>query len=161
MSSYRVRLTKDYLTFSAAHFVTYQGDVCEPLHGHNFGVTAEVEGPLDGDYFVVDFIAALAILRELVGKLDHHVLLPTKHALIQVTATEESVEATFRDRRWVFPASDCVLLNVENTSSELLARHLADGFREALVARLDCRPTRLSVEVDECNGQSARYEWTA
>lgn len=160
-STYRVRLTKDYLVFCAAHFVTYQGDVCETLHGHNFRVTAEVEGPLDGDHFVVDFVAALAILKELVGRLDHRVLLPTKHALIKVQATADSVEATFRERRWVFPLGDCVLLPVENTSSELLARHLAEQFREALAARLHFHPVRLSVEVDECNGQSARYEWSA
>lgn len=158
--NYCVRLTKDYLVFCAAHFVTYQGDVCEPLHGHNFRVSAEIEGPLDRDYFVVDFVAALAILRELVTALDHRVLLPTKHDLIHVREDETSVEAVFADRRWVFPRGDCVLLPVENTSSELLARHLAEQFREALDARLGCRPSRLSVEVDECNGQAARYEWT-
>jgi 6-pyruvoyltetrahydropterin/6-carboxytetrahydropterin synthase len=159
-SSYRVRLTKDYLTFCSAHFVTFQGDICEPLHGHNFRVTAELDGPLDRDYFVVDFITALEILRELVKELDHHVLLPTKHALIQVTADDTSVEAVFRDRRWVFPRTDCVLLPVENTSSELLAQYLGERLLQALPERLGFQPTRLSLEVDECQGQSAVYIWT-
>jgi len=54
---YHVRMSKDYLVFSAAHFITYDGDVCEPLHGHNYRVAAEVYGPLDENSYVVDFIA--------------------------------------------------------------------------------------------------------
>ena len=161
MSTYRVRLTKDYLVFCAAHFVTFHGDICEPLHGHNYRVTAEVEGELDRDYFVVDFVASLEILKGLVLELDHRVLLPTQHALIHVSESESSVEAVFRDKRWVFPRTDCVLLPVENTSAELLARFLAERFRAALAAQLQCHPTRLSIEVDECAGQSATYIWSA
>lgn len=160
-TSYRVRLTKDYLVFCAAHFVTFNGDVCEPLHGHNFRVTAELDGPLDRDHFVVDFVTALEVLREIVKELDHRVLLPTRHALIRVTADDTSVEAVFRDRRWVFPFADCVLLPVENTSSELLASYLGERFLAALPARLGFQPTRMSLEVDECAGQSATYIWSA
>lgn len=159
-ASFRVRLAKDYLTFCAAHFVTFQGDTCEPLHGHNYGVMVELDGPLDRDCFVVDFVAALELLRELVKELDHRVLLPTRHAMIQVTVADASVEARFRDRRWVFPREDCVLLPVENTSAELLARYLGERLLVALHDRLAVQPTRLGVEVSECAGQSALYIWT-
>ena len=54
--SYHVRIEKERLVFSAAHFITYDGDVCEPIHGHNFRVYAEVHGPLDENQYVVDFI---------------------------------------------------------------------------------------------------------
>src|SRR6476660_8027823 len=82
---YRVRVTKDYLVFSAAHFITFNGNICERLHGHNYRVAAEVAGPLDENHYVVDFIALRDALREIIAELDHHVLLPTKHPLIQVT----------------------------------------------------------------------------
>ena len=45
MPNYAVRITKDYLVFSAGHFITYNGDVCERLHGHNYRVAAEVAAP--------------------------------------------------------------------------------------------------------------------
>ena len=32
---YRVRVTKDHVVFSAAHFITFVDNVCERLHGHN------------------------------------------------------------------------------------------------------------------------------
>ena len=107
---YHVRMSKDYLVFSAGHFITYDGDVCERLHGHNYRVTAEVHGPLDENHYVVDFIALRDALKVIVDELDHHMLLPTRHPLIRVVADDREVEATFGDRRWVFPRGDCMLL---------------------------------------------------
>jgi hypothetical protein len=42
---YRVVLQKQQLVFSAAHFITFNSDICECLHGHNYGVIGEVVGP--------------------------------------------------------------------------------------------------------------------
>jgi 6-pyruvoyltetrahydropterin/6-carboxytetrahydropterin synthase len=156
--TYRVRLTKDYLVFSAAHFITFNGNVCERLHGHNYRVTAEVFGPLDENHYVIDFIALRDILHAIILELDHHVLLPTDHPLIRVTADEKSVTAVFEDRRWVFPRGDCVLLPVPNTTAEQLARHIARRLLAELAARGLPKPERISIEVDECEGQSAVCE---
>ena len=128
---YHVRMSKDYLVFSAGHFITYNRDVCERLHGHNYRVTAEVHGPLDENYYVVDFIALREVLRAIVDELDHHMLLPTRHPQIRVAASDREVEVRFEDRRWVFPRGDCVLLDVPNTTSEMLARHIAARLADA------------------------------
>jgi 6-pyruvoyltetrahydropterin/6-carboxytetrahydropterin synthase len=159
--NYRVRLTKDYLVFSAAHFITFNGNVCERLHGHNYRVTAEVFGPLDENHYVIDFIALRDTLHAIVLEFDHHVLLPTEHPLIRVTADETSVEAAFEDRRWVFPRGDCVLLPVPNTTAELVARHIGNRLLDELAARKTPRPHRVTIEVDECEGQSAVCEIVA
>jgi 6-pyruvoyltetrahydropterin/6-carboxytetrahydropterin synthase len=152
---YHVRLSKDYLVFSAGHFITYDGDVCERLHGHNYRVTAEVSGPLDENHYVVDFIALRDTLKAIVDELDHHMLLPTRHPLIKVTADAKEVTATFRDRRWIFPRGDCILLDIPNTTSELLARYIAGRLSDDLTARKGTRPAHLRIEVDECFGNVA------
>jgi 6-pyruvoyltetrahydropterin/6-carboxytetrahydropterin synthase len=156
--TYRVRLTKDYLVFSAAHFITFNGNVCERLHGHNYRVTAEVFGPLDENHYVIDFIALRDVLHAIVFELDHHVLLPTEHPLIRVTADSTSVEAVFEERRWAFPRDDCVLLPVPNTTAEMLARHIGRRLLDDLAARKLPRPERVTIEVDECEGQAAVCE---
>lgn len=156
--TYRVRLTKDYLVFSAAHFITFNGSVCERLHGHNYRVTAEVFGPLDENHYVIDFIALRDTLHAIVLELDHHVLLPTEHPLIRVTADDTSVTAVFEERRWVFPRGDCVLLPVPNTTAELVARHIGQRLLADLAARHLAAPQCLRIEVDECEGQSAVCE---
>jgi 6-pyruvoyltetrahydropterin/6-carboxytetrahydropterin synthase len=152
-ATYHVRLTKDYLVFSAAHFITFNGNICERLHGHNYRVEAEVHGPLDENHYVVDFIALRDTLREIVAELDHHMLLPTSNPAIKVAAGEREVEVTFDDRRWVFPRCDCILLPVPNTTTELLAHYIGDRLLDELVAKTSFRPRRLRIEVDECEGQ--------
>ena len=42
------------MRFISAHFITYGGK-CERLHGHNYGVLAEIEGSLNEDHLVFDF----------------------------------------------------------------------------------------------------------
>src|SRR5437868_4670422 len=84
--TYHVRVEKDYLVFSAAHFITFDGSVCERLHGHNYRVAAEVEGPLDENHYVIDFLALRDAVRSIVADLDHFMLLPTGHPTIQVQA---------------------------------------------------------------------------
>lgn len=160
---YHVRISKDYLVFSAGHFITYAGDICERLHGHNYRVTAEVHGPLDKNHYVVDFIALRDTLQAIVAELDHRMLLPTQHPLIRVTAGDREVEATFRDRRWVFPRGDCVLLPVPNTTSELLARYIAERLATEAAMSSASPPEIIRVEIDECFGNVAVCElvWAA
>jgi len=55
MSNFKVHISKDYLIFCAAHFVTYDGE-CEPLHGHNYRASVTVEGDLQDDHFVINFV---------------------------------------------------------------------------------------------------------
>jgi 6-pyruvoyltetrahydropterin/6-carboxytetrahydropterin synthase len=153
--SYRVRLEKEHHVFSAAHFITFNGDVCERLHGHNYRVAVELEGPLDANQYVIDFIALRDELRLLTDELDHHVLLPTSHPLIRVTASAVEVEAIFTPdgRRWIFPRGDCALLPVSNTTAELLANYLGERLFAAIQKRTGASPSRLEVAVDENHGQ--------
>ena len=159
--TFRVEVGKEAFVFSAAHFITFAGNICERIHGHNYGVKVVVEGPLDENRYVVDFIALRdAVLAE-TGQWDHHVLLPRDHAAIQVTAEGREVVCRFEDRRWVFPVEDCVILPVINTTAEELARVMA----ERLVER--CGPTFgnalhwIEVSVDENHGQwgTCRLPW--
>lgn len=158
--TYHVRVTKDYLVFSAAHFITFNGNVCERLHGHNYQVAAEISGPLDENHYVVDFVFLRDTLKVLVDELDHFVLLPTQHPMIDVQEKGDEVEATFENRRWVFPRGDCVLLPVPNTTSEKLAHYLADRLLVELKSHTPAVPLTLRVEVDENNGQVGIYEMT-
>lgn len=152
-ASYRVLLQKEQLVFSAAHFITFAGDICECLHGHNYGVKAEVVGPLDENQYVVDFIAFRDALAEIVKRLDHHVLLATQHPMILLEESETEVIARFRDKRWVFPVEDCMLLPIANTTAEKIAWWMACELRSQLKPRFGDAIETLEVAVDENHGQ--------
>ena len=72
---YWVRLTKDYLVFSSGHFITFDGTICERLHGHNYRVAAEVHGP--STKIIMWSTSSLCVIaRDIVVQLDHRMLHP-------------------------------------------------------------------------------------
>ena len=155
---FSVRLDKEHHVFSAAHFITFSttgGVVCERLHGHNYRVAAVVEGSLDENQYVIDFIALRDELKKITDELDHRMLLPTGHPLIRVTSGEREIEVVFTpdSRRWVFPTGDCAILPIANTTAELLAQYIGQRLQTAIGSRLQVLPERLEVAVDENHGQ--------
>jgi 6-pyruvoyltetrahydropterin/6-carboxytetrahydropterin synthase len=155
MLSFSVRIAKDDLIFSAAHFLLLGPATCEPLHGHNYRVAAEVHGRLDEHGYVIDFLQLREVLRTITGELDHCVLLPAESPLLCLTVGTEEVEATFAGRRWVFPRSDCRLLPMTAITAEFLAQHIGRRLIEGLVARGGQRPEQLRIEVEESPGAMA------
>jgi 6-pyruvoyltetrahydropterin/6-carboxytetrahydropterin synthase len=156
---FKVRVTKDNLVFCSGHFITYEGDRCERLHGHNYRAAVEVEGPLDANHYVFDFIALKQRTKSITDELDHRMLLATRNPLVKVEEDADSVRVRFRDREWLFPRGDCVLLPIENTTAELLARHIAGRLADELRRHHQYVPEVLRVEVEENVGQSATCEW--
>jgi 6-pyruvoyltetrahydropterin/6-carboxytetrahydropterin synthase len=131
-------------------------------------VGADVEGPPDSHGMVVDFIKLRDLLSAITARLDHHMLLPTKNRFLAVehtpAAAGRAAEVTVRfkdcqgDRRWVFPADECVLLPVENTTAEWIARWIGHELLAAMAAAGSPVTGSLRIEVDECLGQSAVWE---
>jgi 6-pyruvoyltetrahydropterin/6-carboxytetrahydropterin synthase len=157
MSSYRVHVTKDYLTFAAGHFITYEGHECEKLHGHNYRVSVTVEGPLAASRYVMNFVTLKRTMKRLADELDHRMLLATANSLIELREEGDEVHARCKGRRYVFPRSDVVLLPIENTTAELLATHLAQRLKQELAALGETHLTAMEIEVEESTGQSAFY----
>jgi len=159
--TFRVLLQKEQLVFSSAHFITFAGDICECLHGHNYGLRAEVEGSLDENRYVIDFIAFRDALSELVKQLDHHMLLPTMHPMIHVDEQIDEVTVRFRKKRWVFPREDCMLLPITNTTAEEIAWWIATQLKKKLYSQIGPRLSMLEVGVDENHGQwgTCRLPW--
>jgi 6-pyruvoyltetrahydropterin/6-carboxytetrahydropterin synthase len=121
---FKVRVTKDHLVFCSGHFISYEGDKCERLHGHNYRATVEIEGVLDENHYVFDFIALKNRTKAITDELDHRMMLATRNPHIKLEEGPGSIRVRYRDREWVFPREDCVLLPIENTTAELLARYI-------------------------------------
>lgn len=153
--SYQVRVEKDTFVFSAGHFITYDGDHCERLHGHNYRAAVEVDGPLDENAYVFDFIALRDIFAAIVAELDHRMLLPGQSDKIHLNDDGDNWKVTYRQRYWSFPRDECVVLPISNTTTELIARWL--GLE--LLGRFDRkglkRPERITVHLEENFGQWA------
>ena len=159
-NQFLVSLEKDNLVFSAAHFITFNGNVCEQLHGHNYRVKCKVFGPLDENGYVIDFIALRDNLMSVIETLDHRMLLPTEHPTISVAMDRPNkgeVLVTFEEKRWVFPSTDCVLLPIANTTAELLAQYIGQQLILLLKksASASGEISSIEISVDENRGQWA------
>jgi 6-pyruvoyltetrahydropterin/6-carboxytetrahydropterin synthase len=92
-------------------------------------------------------------------------LLPTENRWLSVATASgptglPETTVRFRDRRWIFPAEECVLLPVANTSAEWIARWIGGEVLAALAAAGRPAPPLIQVSVDECLGQHAVWEAT-
>lgn len=158
-SRYSIRVTKDHLVFSAGHFITFNGDICERVHGHNWRVAVEVEDDLDANHYVFDFIALLEMTRTLVAELDHRMLLPDGTGRIRIRDDGPNVRAEHGTRFWSFPRDECAILPIPNTTAELIAQYLSQCLCARIAERGLALPRIVRVEVEENFGQVARHEW--
>jgi 6-pyruvoyltetrahydropterin/6-carboxytetrahydropterin synthase len=158
-SNFRVQVSKDYLVFASAHFITFKGHQCETLHGHNYRVGVAVEGSVESEtLFVLDFSVLKQIARRLVDRIDHKVLLPTLNPKLAFREEGDRLAVDyFGQPTYVFPKRDCALLPIPNSTAEMLAQYLGTQMREELVAGGYTHLTSLELEVEENYGQSATY----
>lgn len=158
-NAFRVSVTKDYLVFAAAHFITFAGHRCESLHGHNYRVGVTLEGKIDEEsWYVVDFSFVKKLMKRLCDEIDHKVLLPLRNPKLQVNIEEDRVLVAYEGKpRYVFPRFDCALLEIPNTTVEMLAQYLAKQFCAELAGKQFEKLEVIEIEVEENFGQSAFY----
>ncbi|MGN6393222.1 MAG: 6-pyruvoyl trahydropterin synthase family protein [Gemmatimonadales bacterium] len=161
-SRFRVQVSKDYLVFASAHFITFRGHQCETLHGHNYRVGVAVEGSVDAEaFFVLDFSILKQLTRRFVDEIDHKVLLPTQNPKLSYHEDGDRLRVDYFGRpTYVFPTRDCALLPIQNSTAEMLAQYLGSQVRDELGRGGYTHLTLLELEVEENYGQSATYRET-
>ncbi len=153
----RVRVERNRLRFMAAHMATFAGQV-EPLHGHNYAVIVDCEGPLTDDAWVIDFGLVKREMKALCDELDHKFLLQRPSPLLSVRTEGEAVELIAEgSRRYVFPVSDVCELPIQNSTAEELARWLHGRLCHRLRARGITTLERVGIGVEEAPGQAGWY----
>ncbi|MEZ6005704.1 MAG: 6-carboxytetrahydropterin synthase [Planctomycetota bacterium] len=161
MESWGIDLAKEYLKFSAAHFLIFPDGTTERLHGHNYRVYVDLEAGLDEFGLVIDFKRIKPVIRELCDGLDEHWLLPGKHPVLQATQRPDgTTEVRYKDPYYQAPSEDVIILPINNTSSENLATWIGRELKGRLEAKFPAAViTRLWVAVEETAGQRGYYRF--
>lgn len=126
-------------TFAAAHAIRIgtgspDGPTLEPLHGHNWHVTATIAGSkLDADGLLCDFHTVEGALREITGRFHN------------------------RNLNDLPPFAPVTGGRGVNPTAELVARQIATELREMVVAALEPAVRLVSVRVTEAPGCAATY----
>ena len=151
---FTIEVAKDYFNFASAHFLIFANGRREPLHGHNYQVSVAMEGELDGAGIVLDFISFKPLVKAICDNLDHRTLIQTKSPAITVEERGREVEITYKKQRLLLPRGDVILLPVMNTSTELLAEHIAKQIRQRVRKKFpQTKITSMEVGVEEARGQ--------
>jgi 6-pyruvoyltetrahydropterin/6-carboxytetrahydropterin synthase len=163
MERWSIEVEKEYLKFSAAHFLIFPDGSAERLHGHNYRVYVALEAKLSRFGLVLDFQHIKPLVRELVGELDEHWILPGEHPELRVERRADGVvEVRYRERYYAAPSEDVLLLPINNTSAENLSALLGRRLLERLRAGYpDVVVHALGFAVEETAGQRGVYRYTA
>jgi 6-pyruvoyltetrahydropterin/6-carboxytetrahydropterin synthase len=152
----KITVGGEALRFSAAHLTT-MGEECEPLHGHNYQVTVEVEGELTGDSWLLDFRDLKRMARGVCDELDHRFLLQGESRVLKMRERQEGWEIAVAGRLYVIPLSDVVVLPIDNCTAERLAEWMCGRLKEELRAAGATNLTAISVGIEEAPGQAGWY----
>jgi 6-pyruvoyltetrahydropterin/6-carboxytetrahydropterin synthase len=152
----RVTVERNALKFAAAHMATFRGEV-EPLHGHNYAVIVECEGPLTADAWVIDFSYVKQTMRRLCDALDHKFLLQRPSPLLRVTELPDGWELQAPGRRYVLPREDVLPLPITNSTAEQIAGWLHGRLCEELRALGVTTLETVTIGVEEAPGQAGWY----
>lgn len=156
--SFSIEVAKDYFNFASAHFLIFANGQREPLHGHNYQVSVTMEGELDRAGIVLDFIAFKPMVKRICDALDHRTLIQTESPAIEVRRRAKEIEVVYRKQKIILPRRDVILLPLANTSTELLAEHVADQIRRQVKRQFPGSKIRLmEVGVEEARGQRGFY----
>lgn len=156
METTTLHLHKQNFKFSSAHFLIFNKNSAERLHGHNYQVKVNITVPSEAEcskegYFV-DFRVFKKTIKTKLQEWDEMVLLPDKHEDMKFAENGQSLEVRFRDRFYVFPKSEALRLPVTNTSVEQLSQLLANYFIQEFKAY---GVQKIQVSVEETRGQGA------
>ena len=163
MERWSIEVEKENLKFSAAHFLIFPDGSAERLHGHNYRVYVEVEAELSRFGLVIDFQHIKPLIRELVGELDEHWLVPGEHQELRCELRPDGlVEVRYRERTYLAPREDVLVLPINNTSAENLSAYLGRELMKRMERAFEgVRVERLRLGVEETPGQRGVYLYTA
>jgi 6-pyruvoyltetrahydropterin/6-carboxytetrahydropterin synthase len=156
--SFSIEVAKDYFNFASAHFLIFANGKREPLHGHNYQVSVVMEGELDRAGVVLDFISFKPLVKRICDSLDHRTLIQTASPAITVRERAQEIEVRHGKQKIILPREDVILLPLANTSTELLAEHVANQIRRQVRRKFPGASIRcLEVGVEEARGQRGFY----
>lgn len=156
-----LNLAKQNFKFSSAHFLIFDANSAEMLHGHNYQVEVKIYPKDDFKFeesgYFIDFSVVKAKVKALCDIWDEHILLPENHKDMKykLSSDQKNYEITFRDRFYSLPKNETIWLPVSNTSVEQLAKLFAQSL---LVEFISSPVAKVEVTIEETRGQSATVE---
>jgi 6-pyruvoyl-tetrahydropterin synthase len=94
------------------------------------------------------------LVKQICDALDHRTLIQNGSPIIKVNRRGKEIEVRYKTQRLLLPRQDVILLPLVNTSTELLAEHVANQIRREVRKNFPhTRIRSMEVGVEEARGQ--------
>jgi 6-pyruvoyltetrahydropterin/6-carboxytetrahydropterin synthase len=154
-----LEFSHEAFSFSAGHFTIFTATDRERLHGHNYSVAATLAARIGEPGITFNYAFFKKRLTALCEKLDRHFLIAEQSPYLKIITEGDYYYVIYGEDKIPFLKADVLLLAVENTTLEELAR----WFVEQLIADKafihDNRIEQLTIKVFNGPEQSAAFSW--
>ncbi|WP_101758089.1 6-carboxytetrahydropterin synthase [Oceanicoccus sp. KOV_DT_Chl] len=156
-----IEISKQYLSFAAAHFTIFSATDRERLHGHNYRLSATFQAPVGPNGMTFDYNVFKNKLKDICIGLDEYLLLPAQSPYLNITAVDNNFVVKFGDEVMTFLQSDTLLLPILNTTVEEYSDYILGVLRDSSAVEIDQYGiSRISVRVGSGDGQSGSADWS-
>ncbi|WP_423793232.1 6-carboxytetrahydropterin synthase [Methanocaldococcus indicus] len=118
------------LKFSSSHIV-FGHKTCGGIHGHTYYLDVKLFGEKK-DEFLCDFKIVKKIAKNICKELDHKLLLPKYHKHLIYELRDKSIYFKYKEKEYLIPVEDVILLPIPSTSAEDLAIYIANKINKEL-----------------------------
>ncbi len=153
-----IRLEKEYMKFSAAHFTIFSSQERERLHGHNFQVSVDAVTPVYDDGIGFSYKILKEAIVRICDQLDEYVLIPQLSPHLEVVEEGKSWKVIFNGEEMLFLKTDVKMLPIRNSTveeySDYVLHQLLDDERLSQYKLIS-----LNVGVSSASGQWGFTTW--
>lgn len=140
------------ILLSCAHFLLVPPDGREPIHGHDYTLTLTAGIPVNMSQGLEGVLMECG--NEATRDMDHRLLVPGRPVIGSLEQGDGFFELALPGERLRLPASDCAVLDIGNTSTEVLAEVVAQRVAK-MPAILSAGVERLAVSMTEAGAATA------
>ncbi|MBF0300425.1 MAG: 6-carboxytetrahydropterin synthase [Oligoflexia bacterium] len=129
---YSINVFKQYLNFSASHFIIFNNGNREPLHGHNYSIHFKLHSSTLNADMVLNFLDVKPLLKRICDSLDHRLLLPRENSFFKIEDDPQNnknyvLKIVSKENiydQFSIPKKDILILPISNISVECLSYYL-------------------------------------
>jgi 6-pyruvoyltetrahydropterin/6-carboxytetrahydropterin synthase len=155
-----IRIEKQYLHFSVAHFTIFSATERERLHGHNFRIAAGITGEVDDNGLCFDYAIYKNILQELCKRFDEYTLIAEDSPYLTIGQDEHFYQVTHNGITMPLLKTDTLMLPVLNITIEEMSHYLLEELTsdKGLLDRLKIHAFELRVSSGPDQWGIAKWE---
>ena len=148
-----IRMAKERMKFSAAHFTLFSATERERLHGHNYRVEVTLTTEVGEDGISFDYARAKQLITALCEELDEWMLIPEHSPHLRLEEQGDRLLVHFADECIPFLQRDVKRLPVRNITLEELSGYFIDRLQAETAFMQANAIRRLEVFVSSGDGQ--------